>query len=62
MIPKEKYQNVSLRLANPKWTQPTASVRLSLVTCRPNVTNKHRFPVVAAPVYAPKISRKQIPG
>ena len=46
----EKGQQISVRLENAKWIQPTKDERVTLITCWPYENNTHRLIVVAQPV------------
>lgn len=53
MILKEKEEPLEVRLQNASWIQPTASERLTMVTCWPYNSNTHRLVVTALPAPPP---------
>ena len=50
MILPERFQPLSVRLANAEWLQPSHDERLTLVTCWPYESNTHRLIIVATPI------------
>ena len=53
MILNEKGEPLEVRLQNASWIQPTASERLTMVTCWPYNSNTHRLVVTALPAPPP---------
>jgi LPXTG-site transpeptidase (sortase) family protein len=59
LILKERDVDLSTRLENARWIEPSDDVRLTLVTCWPEYTNTHRLIIVASP--APESDRQSQP-
>jgi LPXTG-site transpeptidase (sortase) family protein len=49
ILVEEEGQPFEVRRANARYIQPTADIRLTLVTCWPYTGNSHRVIIVAAP-------------
>lgn len=50
LILKERDAEISTRLENARWIEPSQDTRLTLVTCWPDYSNTHRLIIVASPV------------
>jgi sortase A len=50
MVLPERDEDLSVRLENGRWMQPTSDERLTLVSCWPPESNTHRVFIVASPV------------
>lgn len=49
LILKERDAEISTRLENARWIEPSQDTRLTLVTCWPEYSNTHRLIIVASP-------------
>ena len=48
LILPERDQDLSVRLENARWIEPSNDIRLTLVTCWPEYSNTHRLIIVAS--------------